>query len=132
MASIWRCPPERAARPAARLLGEVGEEIKHLVDATFEVVLADEGAHLQIFADAEGGEDVAGLGDVAKSCRDNSLRGHGGDVRAAEIDASVPDFDKSDDGLHQGGLAAAVGADYRHNSPSSTVRDTPWSISVWP
>ena len=37
--------------------------------------------------------------------------GRAGNVPAPEGDAAGPDADQADDGLHKGGLAAAVGAD---------------------
>src|SRR5260370_38867516 len=69
----------------------------------------EEGAHLQVLAHGEGGEDVVVLGDVAETHPGEALGGPARDVFAPQQDRTREDPRLAHEGLQERGLAGAVG-----------------------
>ena len=99
----------------AAAVGDVREEAVDALQALSQAVTADEGAHLQVFVDGEGGEDVVDLGDVGHAGLDHAVRREVGYVAPQQLDAPAADGEEAKDGLEEGGLAGAVGADDGHD-----------------
>src|SRR5690606_34301643 len=71
----------------------------------------DEGAHLEVLLDREGGEDVLYLRHVAQPAAHDALGWHAGDVVAVEPHAALPGLQQAEDELHHRRLPGAVRAD---------------------
>jgi hypothetical protein len=97
MASICRWPPEIGEHRVDRLEGGAPRQPE------------DGGGELQVFGDAEVGEDVLRLRHEGQPLEDHAVRGHAGDVPALQQDLAGADRHEPGHGLHEGGLARAVG-----------------------
>ena len=68
----------------------------------------------QVVLDAQGGEDLAALGDLADARLDDTVGREAADVLALQQDlAGAGAMDAGED-MQQGGLAGAIGADDGH------------------
>ena len=85
------------------------EEVEDPRHGVGDALGADVGAHLQVFLDGHGGEDVALLRHKAHALAHALLRAQPGDVLAVEPDRALPQHDHAEDRLHRGRLARAVG-----------------------
>ena len=114
MASICCSPPDRVPAPLVPALLEPGKES----EAVREVVRARTagpavGAQNQVFLHAHPAEHLTPLGHERDAATDQVLGFDRGDVLILERDDAAPRGQQSRDGLHERGLAGAVGADDR-------------------
>ena len=75
------------------------------------LVVAQEGAELEVLGDREPGEDVASLGGVGEAQGDDLVGGDAVEGLAVEEDAAAAGLEEPGEGAQGGGLAGAVGAD---------------------
>ena len=95
---------------------EPGEQVEHGAQVGLDLVALVIGADQQVLLHAHKGKEVAALRRVADAQPDDSRRRQAGDVPAIESDlAAAPG--EAHDGIEQGRLAGAVGADDRDDPP---------------
>ena len=86
-----------------------------LFHGAFEIIGADEGAHLEVFLDGHRSEDIVGLRHEAHALDHALLRRQRGDVFAIEQHAARMQVEHAEDGFHRSGFACAIGADDHSN-----------------
>src|SRR5690606_12190382 len=99
---------------AGLLVALLEQRRKHVVDPVQrrrEVVLAREGAHLEVLLYGERGEHVLFLRHEAQPARHELVGQRVRDLVAREGDASRGDFEEAENGLERRRLAGAVGPD---------------------
>jgi hypothetical protein len=108
-----------AAHRAGELLGtllQAREDREHLVDVGVDLglVVAREGAHLQVLGDGHAREGAATFGHHHQALLDQVPRALAAD--RPPMNSMSPDRHglRAGDGLQRGGLAGAVGADQAH------------------
>ena len=105
------------ARALPTALAEAGEEGHHPVHALPGLAAAQHPAHLQVLQDGERREDVAHLGDVAHALGGDLVGVRAGDVLPAQDHPALAQPHEAEDGLGEGRLAGAVGADHDDDLP---------------
>src|SRR5439155_1429283 len=129
---------------AARLAGAAGKGARDLLGALLELreqledpgQIADGGSapsfrHPQVLPHRQRGEDAPALRHEADAFARDRLRREPGDRLAEQADRAFARRQEADDRAHAGGLAGAVPAEQRENSPGSYFkRDAMQHVAV--
>ena len=75
------------------------------------LVIAQEGAHAQVFVHRETAENASTFGNLHNALGDHVVRRHVVDVLVAEGDGALRRGQDAGDGVEGGGLARPIGAD---------------------
>ena len=112
MASICCWPPLRMlAGSRARSL-RAGNFSIHGIDVGGNLLVgAHIGAHHQVFSDRHSGQDAAAFRRLGDAGADDLVGPIGVNLRAVKGDRALARLDDAGDGLQQGRLAGAIGAD---------------------
>ena len=115
MASICCSPPDMVPASWSLRSCRRGKMVNTLSMSASDVglVVADVGAHLQVFGDGHAGEHAAAFGHHGQALLDQVPGTLAPDALAQVFDVAIVDRQDAGDGLHGGGLAGAVGADQR-------------------
>ena len=80
-----------------------------------DIIGAQKRAHLQIFLNRHGCENIAGLGHKPHALGHTGLRGQLGDILAAQFNRAAIQVKHTKHGLHGGGFTSPVGANNYSN-----------------